>query len=198
MQLVNYSHYDERYCKANGFFSQYFGIVQLIFVLGISLALFFKISPQVILSWRSFFRKAKKAFTCHNTCYGMKISKPEVATVVLMIVFPLLFDWIPFATNSYGPFATWCWIRILEQNCTTNAAGMWEQIWLWDVPFGIAAVLTLILLIGSLCLLGYGIKNAKVYNYKLLEVGIIDYLLFLFFLVFVFFLYALEKAFLCL
>ena len=112
-------------------------------------------------------------------CYGMKISKPEVATVVLMIVFPLLFVWIPFATNSYGPFATWCWIHSLEQNCTTNTVGMWEQIWLWDVPFGIVFFLTLVLLIGSLCLLGYGIKNAKVHNYKLIEVGITDYLLLL-------------------
>ena len=55
LQLVNYYHYDEKYCKADGFFNQYFGIVELIFVLGISLTLFFKISPEVIPSWRSFF-----------------------------------------------------------------------------------------------------------------------------------------------
>ena len=83
-------------------------------------------------------------------------------------------------------------LRILEQNCNTNTVGLWEQIWLWDVPFGIAAVLTLVLLIGSLCLLGYGIKNAKVHNYKLIEVGIIDYLLLLVFLVLVFLFYSLE------
>ena len=69
---------------------------------------------------------------------------------------------------------------------------MWEQIWLWDVPFGIVAVLTHVLLIGSVCLLGYGIKNAKVHNYKLIEVGIIDYLLLIIFLVLVFFFYSLE------
>ena len=189
LQLVHYYNYDEKICKVNGFFNQYFGAVQLIFVLGISLALLFRIGQKIIPSWRSFLKTAEeKTFTCH----GMKISKPEVATVVLMIVLPLLFVWIPFAINSYGPFATWCWIRILEQNCTTNAVGLWEQIWLWDVPFGIAAVLTHVLLIGSLCLLGCGIKNAKVHNYKLLEVGIIDYLLLLVILVFVFFLYALE------
>ena len=81
----------------------------------------------------------------------MKISKPEFATVALMAVIPLLFDWIPFttnsfATNSYGQFTTWCWIHSLEQNCTTNAAGRWEQIWLWDVPFEIAAFLKHLLL----------------------------------------------------
>ena len=179
LQLVNYYHYDENYCKANGFFSQYINTVELIFVLGISLALFFKISLAVIPSWRSFLEKAKeKAFTCHNT----KLTKPELATVVLMIFLPLLFDWIPFTTNTYGQYATWCWIRILDQNCTTNTAGWWEQIWLWNVPFGIASFVILVLFVGSLCQLRYGIK--KVHNYKLIEVGIIEYLLLLVFLVF--------------
>ena len=33
--------------------------------------------------------------------------------------------------------------------------------------------LTLLLLIATLCLLGYGIKSAEVHNYKLIEVGIL-------------------------
>ena len=181
LQLVNYYHYDERYCKAHAFFNQYFTIVELLFALGISLALFFKISLAVIPSWRSFLKQVKeKAFTCHDT----KLTKPEVVTVVLMIVFPLLFDWIPFTTNTYGQFGTWCWIRILDQNCIKNTAGWWEWFWLWNVPFGIGFFLTLILLVATLCLLGYGIKNAKVHNYKLIEVGIIEYLLLLAFMVF--------------
>ena len=190
LQLVLHYYYDDKdFCKVNGFFDQYLGALQLLFALGISLALFFKIGQEIIPSWRSFFKKIEeKTFTCH----GMKISKPEVATIVFMIVFPLLFDWIPFTTNTYGQFGTWCWIRILDQNCTTNTAGWWEQLWLWNVPFGIVAFLTHVLLIGSLCLLGYGIKNAKVYNYKLIEVGIIDYLLLIIFLVLVFFFYSLE------
>ena len=189
LQLVHHYYYDEKFCEVNGFFDQYLGALQLLFALGISLALFFKIGQEIIPSWRSFFKKIEeKTFTCH----GMKISKPELAIVVLMIVFPLLFDWIPFTTNTYGQFGTWCWIRILDQNCTINTAGWWEQLWLWNVPFGIVAFLTHVLLIGSLCLLGYGIKNAKVYNYKLIEVGIIDYLLLIIFLVLVFFFYSLE------
>ena len=188
LQLVHYYYNDERFCTVSGFFNQYFGAVQLLFAVGISLALFFKIGQGIVPSWKLFFKRfEEKIFTC----YGMKISTPEVATVIFMFVFPLLFDWIPFTTNTYGQFATWCWIRILEQDCSTNPAGLWEQIWLWDVPFGIVAVLTHVLLVGSLCLLGYGIKNAKVYNYKLIEVGIIDYLLLLVFLILVFFFYSL-------
>ena len=162
-------------------FSQYINTVELLFTLGISLVLFFKISPEAIPSWRSFLKKAKeRTFTCHET----KVSKPEVATVVLMIVLPLLFNWIPFTTNSYGQFGTWCWIRILNQNCTTNTAGWWEELWLWNVLFGLRFCLILLLLVATLYLLGYGIKNAKVHNYKLIEVGIIEYLLLLVFLVF--------------
>ena len=47
----------------------------------------------------------------------------------------------------------------------------------------------------TLCLLGYGIKNAKVQNFKLIEVCIIDYLLLLVILVFVFCLVFLTFAF---
>ena len=189
MQLVYYYHWNEEYCKVNGFFIQYFWTVGLLLVLGISVALFFKIGEKLFPSWRLFHfcKKAKeKMFTRHD----MKISKPEVAIVASVIVLPLLFDWIPFTTNSYGQYATWCWIHLLEQNCTTNPAGLWEQIWLLHVPFGIISFVILVLFVGSLCQLGYGIKNAKVH--RLIQVGAVDYLLFLTFLVFVSFLYAIA------
>ena len=180
MQLVHFYHQNEEYCKVNGFFNQYFQTVECLLILGISVALFFKIGEKLFPSWRLFHccKKAKeKMFTRHD----MKISKQEVAIVASVIVLPLLFDWIPFTTNSYGQFATWCWIRSLEQNCTTDSAGRWEQIWLWHVPFGITSLVILVLFVGSLCQLGYGIKNAKVHG--LIQVGTVDYLLFLTFLV---------------
>ena len=79
LQLVYYYHHDKEYCKVNGFFGQYFQSVGLLLVLGINLALFFKIGEKLFLSWRLFHccKKAnKKMFTRHD----MKISKPEVAT----------------------------------------------------------------------------------------------------------------------
>ena len=180
LQLVYYYHHDEEYCKVNGFFGQYFQSVGLLLVLGISVALFFKIGEKLFPSWRLFHccKKAKeKLFTRLN----MKISKQEVAIVASVIVLPLLFDWIPFTTNSYGHTGTWCTISLLEQNCTTNSAGRWEQIWLWGVPFGIVSFAILVLFVGSLCQLGYGIKNAKVH--RLIQVGAVDYLLALTFFV---------------
>ena len=136
LQLVYYYHHDEEYCKVSGFFGTYFGTVVAFLSLGISVALFFRIGEKIFPSWRLFHYSKKvkeKMFTRHD----MKISKQEVAIVASVIVLPLLFDWIPFTTNSYGQYATWCWIHSLEQNCTTNPAGRWEQIWLSYVPFGI-------------------------------------------------------------
>ena len=104
MQLVYFYHRNEEYCKVNGFFGQYFQSVGLL-VLGISVTLFFRIGEKLFPSWRLFHYSKKgreKRFTRHD----MKISKPEVAIVASVIVFPLLFDWIPFTTNSYGQYAT--------------------------------------------------------------------------------------------
>ena len=181
LQLVYYYHRNEEYCKVNGFFIQNFATVEFLLFLGISVALFFKIGEKLFPSWR-LFRCCKKAKEKMFTHHDMKINKPEVAIVASVIVLPLLFDWIPFTTNSYGQYATWCGIRILEQNCSTNPTGLWEQIGLWDVPFGIVSFVISVLFVGSLCQLGYGIKNAKVH--KLIQVGTVDYLLFLTFFVF--------------
>ena len=181
LQLVYYYHHDEEYCKVSGFFGTYFGTVVAFLSLGISVALFFRIGEKIFPSWRLFHYSKKvkeKMFTRHD----MKISKQEVAIVASVIVLPLLFDWIPFTTNSYGQYATWCWIHSLEQNCTTNPAGQWEQIWLSYFPFGILSFVIFVLFVGSLCQLGYGVKTAKVH--RLVQVGIVDYLLFLTFLVF--------------
>ena len=50
---------------------------------------------------------------------------------------------------------------MLNQDCSIHTAGLWEQIWLWFVPSGAAAFLALVPFIASLCVLGYGAKNAK-------------------------------------
>ena len=54
LQLVYYYHHDEEYCKVNGFFIQYFGTVGLVLVLGISVALFFRIGEKLFPSQRLF------------------------------------------------------------------------------------------------------------------------------------------------
>ena len=161
---IEYYYHPElvKFCKAAGFLDLYLGTVQLYLALGIFLILFFKVlkvttSRQLI---DEYYEKAKRCtFTCHN---GWRINKLEVAVFASAVVLPLLFDWIPFATNSFGPYGPWCWIHSFEKDCSTHTAGAWERRWLWDIPFGLAALLMLVLFIASLCLLGYGIKYAHV------------------------------------
>ena len=91
-----------------------------------------------------------------------------------MFCFPLLFDWIPFTTDSYGPYGPMCYIRRLENNCSIHKVG---QVELVLVNLGSVALLALGLFIVSLCLLCYAIKNAKAK--KLNKMGITDSILFL-------------------
>ena len=172
LHLVHYYHpHETRFCAVDGFFDQYFASVQLFLTLEICLLLFIKVL-NVTTSWRFVYEYHKKAEQSTSTCCSRKINKLEVVRVATIIIVPLPFDMIPFTTDSYGPYGPWCWIRVFETDCSVHIAGSWEQVWLWYVPFGLVAVLTLGLFLASLCLLGYRIKSARVK--KQIVVRIID------------------------
>ena len=55
--------------------------------------------------------------------------------VVLIFVFPLTFNWIPFIGNSYGRSRAWCWIRSVNyDDCSEHRLGVTFSIILWYVP----------------------------------------------------------------
>lgn len=55
--------------------------------------------------------------------------------VVLIFVFPLTFNWIPFINNSYGRNEAVCWIRDRNfDNCSEYNFGSILQTTLWIVP----------------------------------------------------------------
>lgn len=172
---LNYP-YHKRFCEADGFLVQYFGSLWLLFTLGISIVLFFK-ALEITHSWKSALLLAcvGKDKESSFACCGWTINKVELATFASIIALPLFIDWVPFATRSYGldlAEAPLCWIYRLQADCSTHTAGFWEQIWLWNVPFGLVDILTLLLLVTSLCLVKRGLKIAKVQ--KLIEVGYLD------------------------
>lgn len=174
--------HDLKFCEADAFLDQYLESVLLMFMLEIALVLFLKVL-HISTSWEFvdvYFEKVKE---CKFVCCGWKINKLEVAIFVLAVTLPLLFEWIPFTTNSYGPLGPWCWIRASEKYCTPSSVGILEQVWLWDVPFVGIAFLTSLLFTVSLYLLIHGIRNAKVEKLALIEVGITNIVFFLTFLV---------------
>jgi len=112
----------------------------------------------------------EKAKDCTYTCYSWKINKLEIAFYVSIFVFPLLFDWVPFISNSYGPNGLSCWFQTLESNCSIHEAAVWEGIGLWIAPAGLVLLLTFGLSTASLFLLCYAMKYTKLQ--KLIEAGI--------------------------
>ena len=167
--------HDTTFCTVDAFFDQYLASVQLLFTLGIIVALFF----EVLYLTTSLKHISEKTKECTFTFCGWRINKLEFVLFTSMFVLPLFFDWIPFSTDSYGPYGLWCWIRMIETDCSTHVAGMWQKIWLLDVPAGLVALLAVVVFTASLCLLGYGTKNAGVEKLVLIEVGITESIFFL-------------------
>ena len=172
LHLIHY--YDPKenvVCIVDGFFDQYLASIQLYLTLGIFLVLFVKVL-KVSTSWKRVDGCYEKTQANPFTCCGLKISRLEITIFTSVCILPLLYVWVPFVTDSYGPYGGWCWIRSFDKNCSTHIAGMWEHIWIWYVPFGIVAFLTTLLFVASLCLLGYRIKNTQVE--RTIVVGIVD------------------------
>ena len=175
----------EGFCEADGFFNQYFGSVHLAFTVGISLVLFLQVAKGTS-SWKFFHVISTKENT--YTCCSKQIDKLELVVFTSTFGIPLIFSWIPFTTDSYGPSGTWCWIRSLENDCSEHTAGLWEQLWLSRIPFILVALMTLVLFVTALFLLGCAIKNAKL-EMNVVKLGIADSLLSLALLLFLFMMY---------
>ena len=167
LDLIHYFQPEqENFCKADGFFFEYFAGVVPLFALAISLVLFLTVCGATT-SWKC---RCDATFTM--PCCRWKINKLETVLFISVFCFPLVIDWIPFTTDSYGPYGAWCWIRTLENNCSIHNAGFLELTWLGRAPFSFVAPLVLGLFVVALCLLGYAIKNAKAK--KLNKMGIAD------------------------
>ena len=68
--------------------------------------------------------------------FNRNVARLEGLYVVLIFVFPLTFNWIPFIKSTYGRFEAVCWIRDINyDNCTGYNFGSILQTALWTVPF---------------------------------------------------------------
>ena len=130
LNLVQYFHPQvQHFCAANGFLIQYFGFLLILFVLGIILVLFFKILKVTTLSsWKLVDKYYEKAKGCTFMCLGQRINKLVVVFYASIFVLPLLFNWIPFTTNSYGSWGPKCGIFPHKYNCSTSSEEEWELV----------------------------------------------------------------------
>ena len=83
-----------------------------------------------------------KSTTSHLFLYAVcyrNVKKLEAGFLAGVGIFvSLLISIVPFATQSYGPSGSWCWIRNLgEKNCSIQLVGVIEQFSLW---YGVAII----------------------------------------------------------
>ena len=68
--------------------------------------------------------------------FHKNVARLERLYIVLIFIFPFIFNWIPFIDNTYGRFGAWCWIRTINyDDCSEHHFGTILRIVLWNVPF---------------------------------------------------------------
>ena len=132
---------DENYlwlCKTVSFFFHYFTWVKLLFTAWLVVHLF---------CLAVFYKDLQKDYKGY-----------EVLCVIISIMVPPLFLWIPFVNEAYGPAGAWCSIESWKDNCIDNIsiAGVTEQFVLWHVPAMICSIVeSIAIIVIVLCLLFY-------------------------------------------
>ena len=73
------------------------------------------------------------------------LHKYELVYVLLPILLPALYVWIPFIRKVYGNAGAWCWIKDWIENCAyqNSIAGVVEQFVLWYVPLFISLTISI-------------------------------------------------------
>ena len=80
-----------------------------------------------------------------NAVFHIRTEKFEKIYFILIFVFPLTFNWIPFIELAYGSAGAWCWIRSENKDCSSFTFGVVLRFVLWFVPlYVILIILTVI------------------------------------------------------
>ena len=111
---MGYRHINNKaFCSGIAFYSQYTGACILMAVIFLIVELFIHTYILNTDKWRNL----------------------EKFYVLVIFVLPVVFDWIPFINDAYGPTKSWCWIRSEDLiTCDTFVFGIVLQYILWYVP----------------------------------------------------------------
>ena len=90
----------------------------------------------------------------------------EIIYIVLPLLLPMLFIWVPFIRNVYGHAGAWCWIKDWEDDCATkkDVLGIIEQFVLWYGPLIISLIAVIISVFAILLVLlvrGYSSRKKE-------------------------------------
>ena len=156
MEIMHIRPYDglSQFCAAMGFFDQWAAISVLIFTFAVTFVILCSVC----------------SCKCPPTLTGRTKKLLEAGFVVILIVLPLPFIWIPFLDGNYSSdVEPWCWIKTHNMDCSENDAGFWEQISLFYAPFG---VLGLLIVLFALLTIGVFCKRAFTYEQKRRQINL--------------------------
>ena len=81
-----------------------------------------------------------------NVVFQKRTEKLEKLYFVLIFVFPLTFNWIPFIEQAYGLAGAWCWIRSENEDCNgTFMFGIVLRFVLWYVPLYVILIILVVI-----------------------------------------------------
>jgi len=106
-------------CKVQGFLRSWTVTITYILITIITIHLIQLVSQKMI--WT---KKTKLRNTCNNF---FKRKSADVVLLGLALLLPLTYLWIPFYHDTYGIYATSCWIQKIHQNCS-KSIGSLDQI----------------------------------------------------------------------
>ena len=122
-------------CALMGFLNLYTAQIALWFSIGTTLYLYHHIRRSNSHHHRQM----------HTTRFKARL---EVFFVFFSVLFPLTYSWIPFIHDGYGasPKQPFCWIRIVNSDCSKIDGGFWYFIILGYIPYLIVGIFGTILL----------------------------------------------------
>ena len=86
----------------------------------------------------------------------------EWVYAVMIFLFPLTFNWIPFLFDSYGQAGAWCWIRNVNyhDNCSEHRFGTILQYVMWyGTGYGLMGIQAVVYTIIVICIVRQKLKR---------------------------------------
>ena len=149
---LNYSQ-QEMVCTWIGYFNNWTGIMYFVFTVSIMSYLFFQVLYLAKGNTSPRFLKSKR-----------QRAMLEGSFVVLSSVITFVYDSIPHFTHNYGLAGGWCWIKTLNENCTTSSSGLLEELFtgfIFDVSGGIIGAILMIAMAVVYCRLPDTLQEAR-------------------------------------
>ena len=91
--------------------------------------------------------------------FHKQTEKLEIVYFILIFIFPITFNWIPFIDSAYGRAGAWCWIRSQNDDCSDNELGYNSRFILWYIP----AYVILLILVCTYVFILYKVKRQRNY-----------------------------------